>query len=67
MVSILGLFPSSHCALFIALSLLSKRLTQGAAGIHFMIRKHDMFFGKVQASREFLGGGAYASLGIFKN
>ena len=40
MVSILGLFPSSHCALFIALSLLSKRLTQETAGTHFMIKKN---------------------------
>ena len=38
----LCLFPSSHCDLFIPLSLLSKRLTQETADTHFMIKQHDV-------------------------
>ena len=46
----------------------AERLTQGTAGTQFMIKKETWHvLGKVQASREFLGVGAYASLDILKN
>ena len=46
---------------------LSKRLTQATAGTQFTIKKTWHVLGKVQASCEFLGVGAHASLDILKN